>query len=91
MMLAGNATGAAGLPGVLGGATTDAVGAGVVLFGAFAAGSGASVAPRKNTEAMAATKTRAEPINPTCIGIQKLLGSAARLLDFLLTVFLPFD
>jgi hypothetical protein len=91
MMLAGNATVAAGFPVALGGATTGAVGAGVVLFGAFALGSGASVAPRKNTEAIAATKTRAEPINPICIGVQKLLVCATRLLDFLLTIFLLFD
>ena len=70
-------------------ATIVAAGAG--LPGGFVAGLISSVLPRKNTEAMVATRTSAGPISPKRIGVQNLLGCAVRPRHFLLTIFLLFD
>src|SRR5262249_12535824 len=85
MTLAGKAIVAAELFGALGDA---AVGfAGAHLPGALTAGLISSVLLRKKTEAMAATRTSAEPISPIRIGVQKRLGCGLRLRERLLMTF----
>src|SRR5262249_7527190 len=81
--LAGNAIVAAELLGALGDAAAGFASAD--LPGALTAGFISSVLLRKKTEAIAATRTSAEPISPIRIGVQKRLGCGLRLRECLLT------